>query len=144
MNRMQKTAWWFLVTGIVAIALCSVAYLIIYLKYGPKTASAALGFLGIFGIAGFASIFVKKDTGKATYDERDKIIHLNASRAAFGIFFIASYLLSFVAVPLLRGTNGTISVHELWLLFSIATIPFWLGWAISILVLYGFKEKNHE
>jgi hypothetical protein len=137
MNRMQKIAWCFLVTGFIAVIMFSAAFFIIYLKYGPGKAFTAIGFLGILGVAGAAPLFIKKDSGKVTCDERDKIIHLKASRAAFGIFFIASYLLSFVAVPLLRGGNGSISVKELWFLFSIATIPFWLGWAAAILVQYG-------
>jgi hypothetical protein len=124
--------------------MCSIAFFIIYLKYGIEKASAAFAFIGIFGIAGVSPLFIKKDPGKITYDERDKIIHLKASRAAFGLFFIASYLLSFVAVPLLRGGNGSISVKELWLLFSIATIPFWLGWAAAILIQYGWRDKGNE
>ncbi len=144
MNRIQKIAWCFLITGFIAVVMASAAFVIIYLKYGPGKASAAIGFLGIFGIAGAMPLFIKKDSGKVTYDERDKIIHLKASRASFGIFFVASYLLSFVVVPLLRGGNGSVSVKELWLLFTIATIPFWLGWALTILVQYGRGGKENE
>jgi hypothetical protein len=144
MNRIQKIAWCFLIAGFTTVLITSAAFVIIYLKYGPGKASAAIGFLGIFGIAGAAPLFIKKDPGKVTYDERDKIIHLQASRSSFGIFFIASYLLSFVVVPLLRGGNGSISVKELWLLFAIATIPFWLGWALTILILYGRGGKENE
>jgi hypothetical protein len=144
MNRMQKMAWWFLITGVIAIVLCSAAYLVLYLKYGAKIASTAIAFLGIFGIAGFAQIFIKKDSGKVTYDERDQLIYLQAGRAMFAIFFIAIYLLSFVAVPILHGKNGSLPVKDLWLLTFIASVPAWLAWAITILAGYGWKEKVNE
>jgi hypothetical protein len=145
MNRVQKVAWFLMITFLAAVVVSCIAILVLYFyfKIGMPRAMAGLGFIGLAGFGGLGPLIFKKDKGAVTYDERDKIIHLNASRAAFGIFFITSYLLSFVAVPLLRGANGTISVHELWLLFGIASIPFWPAWAIMVLMLYG-KEKSNE
>jgi hypothetical protein len=122
MNRVQKMAWYIVITFLAAVVVSCIASLVLYFyfKIGMPRAMAGLCFIGLAGFGGLAPLIFKKDKGAVTYDERDKIIHLNASRAAFGIFFIVSYLLSFVAVPLLRGANGTISVHELWLLFGIA------------------------
>ena len=145
MNRIQKVAWFLVITFLAAVVVSCIAVLVFYFYFEIRMprAIAGLGFIGLAGFGGLAPLIFKKDKGAVTYDERDKIIHLNASRAAFGIFFIASYPLSFVAVPLLRGANGSISVKELWFLFGIASIPFWPAWSIMVLMLYG-KDKSDE
>ena len=145
MNRVQKMAWWMVITFLVAVVVSCIAILVLYFyfKVEMPRAMAGLGFIGLAGFGGLGPLIFKKDKGAVTYDERDKIIHLKASRAAFAIFFIATSLLTFVAVPLLRGGNGSISVKELGCLFAIATIPFWPAWSIMVLMLYG-KDKSDE
>ena len=145
MNRVQKVAWFLVITFLAAVVVSCIAVLVLYFyfKIGMPRAMAGLCFIGLAGFGGLAPLIFKKDKGAVTYDERDKMIHLKASRAAFAIFFIAMSLLAFVAVPLLRGANGNITVKELWLLFAIATFPFWLAWSIMVLMLYG-KDKSDE
>ena len=145
MNRVQKMAWYMVITFLAAVVVSCIAVLVLYFyfKIGMPRAMAGLGFIGLAGFGGLVPLIFKKDPGKVTEDERDEIIHLKVSRAAFGVFFIAMSLLSFIAVPLLRGGNGSISVKELGCLFAIATIPFWPAWAIMVLMLYG-KDKSDE
>ena len=145
MNRVQKVAWFLVITFSAAVVVSCIAILVLYFyfKIGMPRAMAGLFFIGLAGFGGLAPLIFKKDKGAVTYDERDEIIHLKASRAAFAIFFIATSLLSFVAVPLLRGGDGSISVKELWFLFGIAAMPFWPAWSIMVLMLYG-KDKSDE
>ena len=143
MNRVQKVAWSFVIATILAFIISCIAVVILYGKYGMPKALMGFLFMFLYGLAGFSPIIFKKDPGKVTEDERDKIIHLKASRAAFAIFFIATSLLTFVAVPLLRGENGSIPIKELWFLFGIAAMPFWPAWSIMVLMLYG-KDKSDE
>ncbi len=142
MNRVQKIAWFFVITISIAVLLSTVAIGILYAKVGLPKAMAGMAFLGIAGIGGFGPLIFKKDKGPVTCDERDVIINSRAALAGFG----AAYMVVGLACMLpffILGTNSRISVTWLPMIFMGAGLSSFFMHSIAILIQYG-RGRNHE
>ena len=143
MKRIQKIAWFLVITTSLGFVLSCIAVAILYVKFGMPKAIAGLGFMGIAGLGGFSPLIFKKDKGKVTFDERDKQIKRRASLAGFGTFFIFSYG-GMILMSLLIGWNGLISVHSVGTIFGVSAIAMWAAWAVAILIQYGWRDKGEK
>ena len=135
MNAEQKRAW----LGVATMTACVVGYLALLPFFGPVVATAAFGFYGVNGFAGFI--------GRGEHvDERDQGI---ARRATLG-GAMASYL-AFVI-----GCMGTwffvyaghrqdqVSVHVLGTITMLGGIVFFFVRSVAILMLYRrHTEADH-
>ena len=128
MNAEQKRAW----LGVATMTACVAGYLVLLPFFGPIVATAAFGFYGINGFAGFIG-------RRERVDERDRSI---ARRATLG-GAMASYM-AFVI-----GCMGTwffvyaghreeqVSVHVLGTITMLGGIVFFFTRSVAVLVLYG-------
>jgi len=141
MNRVQKIAWSFVITISFGFILSCIAIAILYFKVGMPKALAGLGFMGIAGLGGFSPLIFRKDKGKVTLDERDRLINRRAALAGFG----ASYLLVGLAcmIPFfILGPKASISViwlPNIWL--GTFMIAFFVH-SVAILIQYGLADKG--
>ncbi|MHC4150654.1 MAG: hypothetical protein ACYSSP_00970 [Planctomycetota bacterium] len=138
MKRIQKIAWFFVVTITVSIVLTLIAISILYAKYGFPKAIAGFSTMGLVGVAGFSPLIFKKDKGKVIFDERDRIIKRRAALAGFGMSYLVVGLACMIPFSVL-GPKASISVS--WL----PNILFYIH-SLAILVQYGWREKgeSHE
>jgi hypothetical protein len=128
MNAEQKRAW----LGVATMTVCVVGYLLLLPFFGPVVATAAFGFYGINGFAGFIG-------RRERADERDKSI---ARRATLG-GAMASYMAFII------GCMGTwfyvyachreeqVWVHTLGMITQLGAIVFFFTRSVAILMLYG-------
>ena len=101
--------------------------------------------MGITGFGGLAPIVFKKDPGPVQCDERDQLINLKAARAGFAISYGVFGLLCMGIWTYYRHQNiETIPIHLLPHLFMTAGITAFFTHALTILVLYGRKNKLAE
>ena len=143
MNRAQKIAWSLVITILLAFIVSCIAVAILYVKVGMPKALAAFSFMGIAGLAGFSPLIFKKDKGKVTFDERDRLIKRNAALAGFG----ASYLVMGAAcmIPFhVLGPKASISVAWLPYIFGGAGVSLFFVHSVAILIQYGWKGKDNE
>lgn len=144
LNRVQKIARFMVINITVSIVLSLIAGGLLYLKCGDiKAASAGLAFMGLIGLSGFTPIIFKKDDGAVEFDERDVLINRKAAIAGFA----SAYLFVGLACMLpyaVMGTEATISVRWLPLIFGGAGILNFYIHSVVILVLYGKGNVNCE
>ena len=145
MNRIQKMAWWMAIWISAGVILAAIAVAILFLVIGMpwSIARAGLAFLGIAGFGGLASLIFKKDPGKVTCDERDRLINKRAAIAAF----VSAYFVTGLACMLpffILGPEATISVEWLPDIFMAAGFTAFLVHSIAILVQYGGKGEDNE
>jgi hypothetical protein len=106
-------------------------------------ARAGLAFIGIAGFGGLASLIFKKDPGKVTCDERDRLINNRAAIAAFASVYLVTGLACMLPFFVL-GPATTISVVWLPDIFLAAGLTAFFVHSIVILVQYGWKGKENE
>jgi hypothetical protein len=143
MKRIEKIAWSFVITTLLAVVCSVVAVSVLYAKFGMPRASAGLGFLGIAGLGGFAPLFFKKDSGPVKCDERDREI---ARRAAL-MGFTAAYLLVGLTcmVPFfIYGPDMTIRIIWLPRIFMAAGLSHFFAYSVAILIQYHTGGKQNE
>lgn len=124
-----------------AVVASTIAITVLYLKIGMPKAMAGLGFMGIAGFAGLGPLIFKKDPGKVTCDERDKLLNSRAAVAGFA----SSFLITGIACMLpffVLGPKATISIHWLPMIFMAAGLVSFLVHSIAILSQYGWRNKN--
>jgi hypothetical protein len=143
MNRIQKIAWFFVVTITVSIVLTLIAISILYAKYGFPKAIAGFGTMGLAGVAGFSPLIFKKDKGKVIFDERDRIIKRRAALAGFGMSYLVVGLACMIPFSVL-GPKASISVSWLPNIFGAAAIAMFYIYSIAILVQYGWRGKGEK
>ena len=143
MNREQKIALSCVVTILAAVVASTVAIIILYRRVGMPEALRGLGFMGISGL-GCLSIFIfKKEKGKVTFDERDKLIQKRAGLAAFALAYIFVGLACMIPFYVMD-REALISVRWLPQIFIGACITHFFFYSLTILFEYGFGRKNHE
>jgi predicted membrane channel-forming protein YqfA (hemolysin III family) len=143
MNRAQKIAWSLVIAISLGFVVSCIAVAILYAKVGMPKALLGFGSMGIAGLGAFSPLIFKKDKGKVTFDERDRLIKRNAALAGFG----ASYLFMGAAcmIPFyVLGPNGVISVRWLPYIFVGAAISSFFVHSVTILAQYGRRNKNYE
>jgi hypothetical protein len=143
MNRVQKIAWSLVITISFGFILSCIAVAILYVKLGMPKALAGLGFMGIAGLGGFSPLIFRKDKGKATFDERDKLIKRRAALAGFGTSYLFVGLACMIPFSIL-GPKASISVTWPPYIFGGAGLSMFFVHSVAILVQYGRGGKNHE
>ena len=136
MNRAQKIAWLLVITIFMAVLLAGGSVGILYSKIGLPKALAGLGFLGIAGLGGLGPLIFRKDKGKVTYDERDRLIHSRAALAGFGAAYMVVGLACMVPFFVL-GPKANVSVTGLPMIFMGAGLSSFFAHSVAILVQYG-------
>lgn len=142
MNRVQKIAWFFVVTILLAVLLAGGAVGILYVKVGMPKALAGLGFLGIAGLGGFSPILFRKDKGLVTFDERDKLIKRRAALAGFATSYLFVGLACMIPFFVL-GPQANVSVTWLPMIFMGAGLSSFFAHSVAILVQYGRGGKEN-
>ncbi|MGB2809644.1 MAG: hypothetical protein WBC22_18020 [Sedimentisphaerales bacterium] len=143
MNRVQKIAWSFVVTISVAFLLSCIAIAILYFKVGMPKALAGIGFMGIAGLGGFSPLIFRKDKGRVTFDERDKLIKKRAALAGFGTSYLFVGLACMIPFSIL-GPKATISVTWLPNIFMGTGLSLFFVTSVAILVQYGRGSKGEK
>lgn len=145
MNRIQKISLWMLIwisTGVILAAI-AVAVLLFIIGLPWKIAQAGLGFSGIAGLAGLGPLIFKKDKGKVTCDERDRLINNRAAVAGFASAYLVTGLACMLPFCIL-GYEATITVTWLPMIFMAAGLTSFFVHSAAILVQYGWKGKDNE
>jgi hypothetical protein len=144
MNRVQKIAWIFVSTTLLAIVVCITTIIILYFMVGMPKALYGFGTIGLAGLGGVGPSIFKKDKSKVAFDERDKLIEEKAKLTGFTAEHVFAGLACMVPFFAL-GPKGLISVTWLPMIFIGAFLSYYFVHSVSILVQYGgMKEKNHE
>lgn len=83
MTQQEKLAWF----NLLVLAVTGLAYWVLMPLIGPKAACAAFGLLGFWGIG---PLFLRQKSGnrRVIFDERDQLIQMRASTAAYSIFWV--------------------------------------------------------
>ena len=143
MNRVQKIAWSLVITISVGFILSCIAVAILYVKLGMPRALAGLGFMGIAGLGGFSPLIFRKDKGKVTFDERDKLIKRRAALAGFAMSYLFVGLACMIPFSIL-GPKASISVTWLPNIFAGAALSAFFVTSVAILVQYGWRNKGER
>ena len=143
MNRVQKIAWSLVITISLGFILSCIAVAILYVKLGMPKALAGLGFMGIAGLGGFSPLIFRKDKGKVTFDERDKLIKRRAALAGFATSYLFVGLACMIPFSIL-GLKASISVTWLPNIFMGAALSAFFVTSVAILVQYGWGGKDGE
>ena len=143
MNREQKIALSLVIIILIALISSAVAFVILYSKVGMPKATAALAFMGITGLGMFPALFFKKDKGKVTFDERDKIIRTRAARAGFAMAYLFVGLACMIPFSVL-GQQATISVRWLPRIFAGSAICMMFFCSLTLLFEYGRSAKDDK
>lgn len=143
MNRIQKISWWIVIWISIGGSFAAIATAVLFFIVGMpwSRAQGGLGFLGIAGLGGLGPLIFRKDPGKVTCDERDKLINTRAALAGF----IAAYMVTGFACMLpffIMGPNATISVGCLPWIFMASVLICFLVHSAAILIQYGWRDKN--
>ncbi len=141
MNRMQKIAWFLVVTISLGVIFSIAATILLYAKLGMPKAQAGLAFLAIAGLGGLGPLVFKKDKGAVACDERDRIINRRAALAAFTIAYLFVGLACMLPFFVL-GPDGSISVTWLPMIFMGAGLITFFVHSAAILVQYGRGTKG--
>jgi len=143
MNRVQKIAWSLVITISLGFILSCIAVAILYVKLGMPKALAGLGFMGIAGLGGFSPLIFRKDKGKVTFDERDKLIKRRAALAGFATSYLFVGLACMIPFSIL-GPKASISVTWLPNIFMGAALSAFFVTSVAILVQYGWGGKDGQ
>ena len=143
MNREQKIALSVVVTTMAAVVASTVAIIILYQRVGMPKALKGLAFLGFSSIGCLSMFIFKKEKGKVTFDERDKLIQKRAGLAGFAlahIFLCLACMFPFIIL----GSKANISVTWLPQIFVGDCFTFLFFYSITILCEYGLRSKGEK
>lgn len=141
MNRMQKIAWFFVITISIAVASTLLATIILYVKIGWPRALVGLAFMGLVGLGGLSSLIFPRRKDEAVPDERDHLIKKNAAMTGFVAAFLVCCLACMIPFFVL-GPGGSISVRWLPLIWGSVFITAFFAQSVAILVQYGRGTKD--
>ena len=145
MNRMQKIAWWILIWASAGVVLAAIAVAVMSLVMGLpwSIARVGFGFIGIGGFGGLAFLIFKKDKGKITCDERDRLINTRATMFAFASAYLVTGLSCMLPFFIL-GPAATIPVIWLPSIFIAAGLTTFFVHSVAILVQYGWRGDGNK
>jgi hypothetical protein len=143
MNREQKVALSSVVTILAAVVASTVAIIILYRRVGMPGALKGLAFMAIAGLGGLSPLIFKKDKGRVTFDERDKLIQKRAALAGFALAYLFVGLACMIPFIVL-GPKADISVTWLPQICIGACITQFFFYSLTILFEYGFGSKGEK
>lgn len=143
MNREQKVALSLVVTTLAAMIASTVAIIILYRRVGMPEALKGFAFMGFSGLGCLTMFIFKKEKGKVTFDERDKIIQKRAGLAGFALAYLFVGLACLTPFYVMKG-QGLISVRWLPRIFIGTCITHFFFYSLTILCEYGLKGKDNE
>lgn len=143
MNREQKMALVCVICMSLAITAAFPVLLIHFLVGTPKALYAVV--IPWFGLplSGLICLFIPKDKGKVTHDERDMMIRKNAAHAGFiGAFLFTCFacMIPFFAL----GPKAVISVKWLPQIWMGTTVAQFFFYSLTIIVDYGRADKGEK
>lgn len=134
MNRMQKIAWFNLVIVVISGAV------VIFADSADLRKEREIVLIALFGgfvITVLLPLFFRKKLGKVSFDERDArilkwawLVALGASYGSLGGMCIAKWFEV--------GLEGSISVHELLVMYLAVLIGFVAAKSVMVLIYYGW------
>lgn len=131
------------ITTLSAFLLSCIVFAILYFKVGmPK---ALLGFLlmCLSGLGGIGFFIFKKDKGKVTFDERDRLIKERAKLGGFTAAFLFVGMACMIPFFVL-GPKANVSVRWLPQIFFGAGISYFFVHSVVILEEYGRTGKGEK
>ncbi|MHC4364625.1 MAG: hypothetical protein ACYSTJ_04070 [Planctomycetota bacterium] len=143
MNRAQKIAWFLVVTISAGVMAGCVAFGVLYFMVGMPRAVAGFAFVAIAGLGGLGSLIFKKDKGKVTFDERDRLIKRRAALAGFTASFLFAGLACMTPFCIL-GPKASISVTWLPNIWCGTFLTAFFVHSVAILVQYGWGGKGEK
>lgn len=141
MNRWQKIAWSLVVTISTGVIAGCTAFTVLYFKVGMPKALAGFTFIAIAALGGFSPLIFRKDKGKVTFDERDKLIKRRAALAGFGASYLFVGLACMIPFSVL-GPKATISVTWLPTIFAGVGLSMFFVHSVAILIQYGWRGEK--
>ena len=143
MNREQKIALSCVVTILVAVVASAITIIILYQSVGMPKALRGLGFMGLSGL-GCLSIFIfKKEKGKVTFDERDKLIQKRAGLAGFALSYLFLCLACMIPFCVMGG-RALIQVRWLPQILGGTCITYFFFYSLTIFFEYGLGSKGEK
>jgi len=143
MNRGQKMSWVCVICMSLIFVIALTVLLMHFLVGTPKALYAvAIPWFGL-PLSGLICLFIPKDKGKVTRDERDAMIKKNAAHAGF----IGAFLFTCVACMtpfFVLGPKAVISVKwlpHIWMGTFVAQFFFY---SLTIIVDYGRTGKGEK
>ena len=143
MNRAQKMALLIVITTSFGFILSCIAIAILYVKVGMPKAVAGFALIGIAGLGGLGPLIFKKDKGKVTLDERDRLIQRRAGLAGFTTAYLVAGLACMIPFFVL-GPKANVSVIWLPMIFMGAGISHFFVHSVVIMAQYGRRGEKNE
>ena len=141
MNRMQKMAWFLLITASASLLCSLLAFAVLYFKFGLPKAYAGFACMGLMGVSGFSPLFFRKDKTKVVFDERDQLIQRNAALLGFAAAFLVCGASCMIPI-FVFGPHASISVKwlpNIWMATGMTQV---IAYSMAILIQYGRGKKN--
>jgi hypothetical protein len=143
MNREQKIALSIVITILAAIVASTIAIIILHQRVGMPKALKGLAFMGLSGLGSLSVFIFKKEKGKVTFDERDKLIQKRAGLAGFALSYLFLCLATMIPFYVMGG-KALISVRWLPRILMGTCITNLFFYSITIFCEYGFGNKGEK
>lgn len=143
MNREQKVALSVVITTLAAVVASTVAIIILYQMVGMPKALKGLAFMALSGLGWLSMFIFKKEKGKVTFDERDKLIQKRAGLAGFALAYLFLGLACMIPFCVMGG-RALISVRWLPQIFIGTGIAHSFFYSITIFFEYGLGSKGDK
>ncbi len=144
MNRAQKIAWWIVITTLLALAASLTVFCVLYAKVGfPRALRLGFACMGIAGLGGLSTLIFRKDKGKVTFDERDRMFNIRASWVGFGVSYGIFGVLS-MTIWAVVGAGNLVDVNVLPMVWCAAFISAFFTHSVVILIQYGCGGRKNE
>jgi hypothetical protein len=143
MNREQKVALSGVVTTLVAAVASTITIIILYRRVGMPDALKGLAFMGFSGIGCLSMFIFKKEKGKVTFDERDKLIQKRAGLAGFALSYLFVCLACMIPFCVMGG-RALIQVRWLPQILAGTCITNFFFYSLTIFFEYGLGNKGEK
>ena len=143
MNREQKVALSVVITTLTAVVASAVTIIILYRRFGMPEARKGLAFMALAGLGWLSMFIFKKEKGKVTFDERDKLIQKRAGLAGFALAYLFVCLACMIPF-IVHGPKANISVTWLPQIVIGTCIAHSFFYSITIFFEYGFGNKGEK
>jgi len=149
MHPQQKAAWFVLIIIVLTIVLYALTVPPLSWSLGRPwgdVAEPATGIFGLFGLCGFARVFLTPRSGKLVMDERDHQLSARAWRAGMAMFWMIFVFVGISAWVFLRYVRGvervTLPVEFFPAMIFAGAIIATLAQSIATLHYYGWRADD--